>query len=250
MRWPKGDPESLTPSQFIRSAEDSGLILELGAWALEQACGVLSGWRRRGGRWERLRMSVNVSSVQLNDPEFGDRVAATLEAADLPPGALGLEFTETALMRGGSHALRQIEAIAATGVEILIDDFGTGYATLSYLKWARANTLKIDRSFIVGLGTDPVDLAIVRSQLALADELGMSSVAEGVESLEQFHELRGLGCRRFQGYLFGRAQPAPVIDEHFAKWPLSVSLLNHPIPDSPQQTTYAPEFTQFVDPAS
>ncbi len=202
VRWDHPTRGPLLPSDVIPVAEETGLIVPLGAWVLERACEQLVTWHRELG--VTLTMAVNLSGVELRRPGFTEQVAHVLRRTGVPPGSLVLEITETVLMRDAPESLTVLAELKALGVLISVDDFGTGYSSLSYLKRFPVDTLKIDRSFVAGLGEDPEDLAIVRAVAALAASLGMSTVAEGVENDRQLGVLRELGCDAAQGFLLGR----------------------------------------------
>lgn len=205
------DPERglLAPGTFIQVAEDSGLIVPIGAKVLGQACRQLAAWRAEGLVPAGLQTAVNISARQATRPDLSDTVARALAETGLEPGALALELTETVLMEADSATLRQLEQIRDTGVGLGIDDFGTGYSSLSYLKRLPVNFVKVDRSFVAGLATDPSDREIVTAVIRLGKALGLTTIAEGVECVSQFELLRDLGCDQAQGYLLGRPQAGP-----------------------------------------
>jgi diguanylate cyclase (GGDEF)-like protein/PAS domain S-box-containing protein len=210
LRWQHPTRGLVMPQEIIPIAEDSGLIVPLGEWVLEQACQQLVAWQ--GGQTQRLTMAVNLSGLQISRPDFIERVADILARTGVDPTALYLEVTETVLMNDAEQALRVLLGLKALGVRISVDDFGTGYSSLTYLKRFPVDVLKIDRSFVDGLGSDPEDLAIVQATLALAQALGMSTVAEGIETDQQLEVLRRLGCTQGQGYLFSRPVPADELE--------------------------------------
>ena len=196
------------PAEFIEVAEQTGLIRGLGEWALREACLVAAAWS--GAAPPGIR--VNVSALQLGDPEFPGTVARVLRETGLPPSRLGLELTEAALIDDSEPSHTTITRLAGLGVELLLDDFGTGYSALSYLhRFPQIGCLKIDRSFIQGMQTRRSDQAIVTAILALAREFGLVVVAEGVEEPAQLERLRDLGCDMAQGYLLGRPMPADAV---------------------------------------
>jgi EAL domain-containing protein (putative c-di-GMP-specific phosphodiesterase class I) len=180
----------------------------VGEWVLEQACRQLVTWQAQEPRPVPLTMSVNVSGVQMARPDFVERVADLLERTGVDRGSLSLEITETVLMRDAEQALGVLRSLKELGVGVSVDDFGTGYSSLTYLKRFPVDILKIDRSFVDGLGSDPDDLAIVQTTVALAASLGMTSVAEGIETAAHLAVLKQVGCDHGQGYLFSRPCPA------------------------------------------
>ncbi|GLZ33744.1 hypothetical protein Lesp02_59320 [Lentzea sp. NBRC 105346] len=205
------DPERglLAPGEFIQVAEDSGLIVPIGNTVLEQACRQLVAWRAEGKVPDDLRITVNLSARQATRRDLVSTVSTALSDAGLEPTALALELTETAIMEADADTLRQLEEIRDMGVRLGIDDFGTGYSSLSYLKRLPVSFVKVDRSFVSGLVTDPSDREIVTAVIRLGQALGLTTIAEGVEEPDQFSALRDLGCDQAQGYLLGRPQLEP-----------------------------------------
>jgi EAL domain-containing protein (putative c-di-GMP-specific phosphodiesterase class I) len=205
------DPERglLPPAKFIQVAEDTGLIVPIGTYVLEQSCRQLAEWRAEGVVPPDFRAAVNLSARQTTQPDLARIVARALSEAKLEPTALALELTETVLMDADSSTLRQLEQLREMGVELGIDDFGTGYSSLSYLKRLPVSIIKVDRSFVAGLVTDTSDREIVTAVIRLGQALGLTTIAEGVEDTEQLATLRGLGCDQAQGYLLGRPRPQP-----------------------------------------
>lgn len=215
MRWTQADGKVVPPSDFIPLAESNGLIALLGHWALRTACAQGAQWRQLHGR--DITMAVNVSPRQLTEHDFVGKVKAALDAAGLPPHCLALEITEGALMRDPVRASELLGDLTQMGVRLAVDDFGTGYSSLAYLKHFPIDTLKIDRSFVIGLESDQADQAIVAAVLGMARNLGIRTVAEGVETEGQLDFLRANGCARVQGYLTGRpVSPDVFATEHFA----------------------------------
>ena len=201
------DPDQgiLAPAAFLEVAEESGLIVPLGAWILREACAQAMRYPSPpAGPHGRPTINVNLSAVQLALRDLAEQVAQVLEQTGLPPDNLHLEITETALTQLSPNTLAMLEAVTSSGVHLGIDDFGTGYSSLTYLRQFPVDFVKIDRSFVNGLMTDPEDLAIVESVIRLATALELTSVAEGVESEEQAVRLLELGCDQAQGYYFGR----------------------------------------------
>jgi diguanylate cyclase (GGDEF)-like protein len=206
VRWEHPERGLVQPAEFIPLAEESGLILPLGRWVLGEACRQLAAWRAAGQT--QMRVTVNLSARQFADPDLIDVVAEALARAQLPPGALWLEITESVLMEEVTATADTLVALKRLGVHLAVDDFGTGYSSLSYLKRFPVDMLKIDRSFIDGLGTDPEDGAIVLAIVSLAQALRLGVVAEGVEHVHQLEMLRSLGCDAVQGFLLARPGPA------------------------------------------
>jgi EAL domain-containing protein (putative c-di-GMP-specific phosphodiesterase class I) len=205
LRWEHPTRGLVMPVDIIGIAEETGLIVPLGEWVLEAACSQLVAWHRDD---PALTMAVNLSGVQLARPDLVERVAEVLERTGVTRSALSLEITETVLMRDAEEALGVLHDLKRLGVRISVDDFGTGYSSLTYLKRFPVDVLKIDRTFVDGLGTDADDLAIVQATLALAQSLGMDTIAEGIENDVQREVLLQLGCTHGQGYLLGRPAPA------------------------------------------
>jgi diguanylate cyclase (GGDEF)-like protein len=203
LRWNNPDLGSVSPVKFIPIAEEARLIGPIGEWVLRTACAEAARWP------STIRVAVNVSAEQLHDPQFATTVVSALSHAGLPPHRLELEVTESVFMREGTKAIAVLEQILALGVRLALDDFGTGYSSLGYLSKTKFSTIKVDRSFVQGAAKNlPESLAIIRAVVALADSLGMSTTAEGVETDDECEMIKGLGCRKIQGYLFGRPMPA------------------------------------------
>ncbi len=210
VRWQHPTIGLVPPDEFIAIAEETGSIVELGAWVLRTACRQLATWRRSTASGADLSVSVNVSAKQLLAGDFARMVIATLDEAELVPAALHLEITETAVVHETLRVATELETLRRTGVSISLDDFGTGYSSMSYLKAFPIDALKIDRSFVSSHGASIGDPEIVRSLIVLAKSLGLAVVAEGVETPEQEAQLRELGCTKAQGYLFAR--PLTTVD--------------------------------------
>jgi diguanylate cyclase (GGDEF)-like protein/PAS domain S-box-containing protein len=206
LRWRHPSLGLLPPDEFIPLAEVTGLILSLGPWVLRTACSQLRRWRDIGH--SDLCVAVNLSRRQLQQADLADQVLAVLEETGLPPGALDLEVTETSAMETPEPTFAALHRLKAAGVRISIDDFGTGYSSLSHLRRLPIHTLKIDKSFIRDIDTDPDDAAIATAVIALAHTLKLGVVAEGVETAEQLEFLRVRGCDRAQGFFLHRPRPA------------------------------------------
>jgi diguanylate cyclase (GGDEF)-like protein len=207
LRWRHPRRGWVSPGEFIPIAEQSGYIITLGRWVLENACREAKSWQNRFRPDVPLSVSVNLSAVQVQDPALVDEVAEVLEATGLPPECLTLEITETALMQNPEFTRPILQRLKSLGLKLAMDDFGAGHSSLHYLKQFPIDELKIDRSFVSGLGLNRVDSALVRTVINLATALNMGVTAEGVESPEQVAELIGIGCDRAQGYYY--ALPVP-----------------------------------------
>jgi diguanylate cyclase (GGDEF)-like protein/PAS domain S-box-containing protein len=207
LRWFEPQLGAVSPAEFIPLAEDSGLILPIGAWVLQQSCQQLADWQHDEDKagWH---LAVNLSVRQLHDPNFVELVRDTLYQSGANPKNLVLELTETQLLQDIEAVIVKMQHLGKMGIRFSLDDFGTGYSSLSYLKRLPLNQLKIDGSFVRDLLEDPSDAAIIRTIIALGNSLELDVIAEGVETVEQYQALCKLGCLQFQGYLLGR--PAPV----------------------------------------
>ena len=202
LRWQNPELGEVSPGRFIPVAEDSGLIVSIGAWVMEEACRQAQIWRYAG--WTDLTMSVNLSALQFRRASLVETVAGALERSGLPPHLLELELTESILLQDVENNIETLRQLKALGVRLSIDDFGTGYSSLSYLKRFAVDRLKIDRSFVRDISTDQDDAAIVRAIIQLARSLRLGIIAEGVETQEQLEFLRDQGCQEIQGYLVSR----------------------------------------------
>jgi len=204
LRWRHPLRGLVPPNDFIPLAEDTGLILPIGVWVLNEACRQARQWLDRLGPAQPFRMAVNLSARQLQRAGLVDQVSEALVNSGLPPEALELEITESSIMEDPNQALALLQALKGLGVELSVDDFGTGYSSLAYLKRFPIDRLKIDRSFIAGIETDSDAAAIVEAIVAMAHKLKLRALAEGVETPAQRDFLATLGCDEAQGYLFGR----------------------------------------------
>jgi diguanylate cyclase (GGDEF)-like protein len=207
LRWQHPVRGLVSPAEFLPVAEDSGQIVAIGAWVVTQACLQTRSWIDAGVVDASWTTWVNVSTRQLDRPGLEEAVRAALSVARLPPARLGLEITESAFLRDADGAARVTARLHALGVRLAVDDFGTGYSSMRRLRELPLDHLKIDASFVAGLAEHPADRAIVLACVQLADAMGMSSVAEGVETPEQRAELRLLGCHLSQGYWLSPALP-------------------------------------------
>ncbi|MBF6022403.1 EAL domain-containing protein [Lysobacter niastensis] len=202
LRWNSPEHGEISPAQFIPLAEESGLILDIGEWALREACSTLKRWRHNG--LDQLTMAVNVSALQLLRGSLPRTVARTLIESGVPAEQLQLELTESVIMANAEQTSATLQALRSIGVGLAIDDFGTGYSSLAYLKRLPINTLKIDKEFIGDLTHDPEDEAITSTVITMARSLGLTVVAEGVETVDQMRFLREHGCDEIQGYWLAR----------------------------------------------
>ncbi len=205
VRWEHSERGLIAPDGFIRVAEETGLIVPLGRWVLEQACKQVREWQKKFPSDPPLTVSVNVSLREIKQPDFVENVLSTIRSVDLDPSGLKLEVTEGLLMESAETNVTVLRRLAEGGVRVLIDDFGTGYSSLSYLHKFSVDTLKIDRSFVDALTGANENVAIIRTIITLARALGMSVIAEGVETEEQHKRLRELDCEEVQGFLFSKA---------------------------------------------
>ncbi len=215
VRWHHPERGLMMPDQFIPMAEETGLIQPLGRYVLQKACAQALEWQNRFGMGAPTRVSVNVSGRQL--PTLVRDVAHALGRTGLDPRMLVLEITESVVMEDPEAAIVTFEALRKMGVALAIDDFGTGYSSLSWLKHFPISTLKLDKSFVQGLGVDPADRAIAQSVLTMADCLDVTVTAEGIETYEQATELVNLGCISGQGYLYARPQPPQEMERLLAE---------------------------------
>ena len=203
LRWQSKEHGFVSPAKFIPLAEDTRLIVPIGEWVLEQACLEAVNWP------PHIRIAVNVSGEQLIEPEFASTVVRALANSGLTAQRLEIEVTESIFLRDANLARKALEEIMALGCSVALDDFGTGYSSLGYLRKLRFSTIKVDRSFVQGAANHhPESLAIIRAVVAMADSLEMSTTAEGVETAEEAEMIRQLGCKKIQGYYFGRPMPA------------------------------------------
>jgi EAL domain-containing protein (putative c-di-GMP-specific phosphodiesterase class I) len=204
VRWRHPTRGLISPASFIPLAEESRLIVPLGEWVLRQACEVIAQLDAAG---HSLHIAVNVSPRQFQQPNFVLRVKEILSLTGADPTHLTLEITEGLLVDHVIETMGRMAELAALGIRFSIDDFGTGYSSLAYLKRLPLFELKIDKSFVQDIPTDPNDVALVETILAMSRHLHLQVVAEGVETAAQFEFLKAQGCERFQGYYFHRPQP-------------------------------------------
>ncbi len=212
-RWTHEDRGEISPAEFIPVAEESGLILQLGRWAMDKATSTLAGWDKEAGEKLPLYVGVNLSAIQVARDNIADVVASALRSSGLDGNRLTLELTESSIVQDPARATRVFDALKGLDATVAMDDFGTGYSSLAYLQRLPIDVLKIDRSFISGMMVDPDSVAIVRAVLSLAEALGMSTTAEGIETVELATTLAALGCSSGQGFYFARPlEPEAALD--------------------------------------
>jgi diguanylate cyclase (GGDEF)-like protein/PAS domain S-box-containing protein len=213
IRWAHPTRGMVSPAEFIPLAEESDLILKVGDWVLETACARIAAWAKRP-EMRSIAVAVNVSARQFRQPDFVERVLTVLACSGADPRLLKLELTESMLLENVEDVIAKMTSLKAHGLSFSLDDFGTGYSSLAYLSRLPMDQLKIDQSFVRNLATDSNSAAIAQTIVALGRTLGLSVIAEGVETQEQQGLLARMGCHTYQGYLLGR--PAPV--EEFERW--------------------------------
>jgi diguanylate cyclase (GGDEF)-like protein len=211
LRWQHPILGMVSPAQFIPIAEANGLILALGEWVLRTACAQNRAWQQAG--LPPIRMSVNLSARQFEQPDLIETVGQILADTHLHPGYLELEVTESALMTHMQHSIKMLEQLRKLGIVLALDDFGTGYSSLNYLKQFPVNMLKIDRSFVQDVTSNPDSAAVANAIIALAKSLRLKLTAEGIETQEQLDYLKQQGCDEGQGFYFARPIPAPACTE-------------------------------------
>jgi EAL domain-containing protein (putative c-di-GMP-specific phosphodiesterase class I) len=195
----------IPPGEFLPVAQRGGMLRELDEWVLRTATREAADWPEHGGR--PVAVAVNLAGLLPGDPAFRATVNDIVTEAGLPWDRLVLEVVETSLVALPPHALAAMDRLVQCGVQFAVDDFGTGYSSLARLKELPAQIVKVDRAFVAGVGRDPADFAVARAVVEMAQAMGRSTVAEGVETTEQYHVLRGIGVDAFQGWLFSRALP-------------------------------------------
>ncbi len=213
IRWNHPERGLISPAEFIPLAENNGMILPIGDWGLEEVCRQIQRWCLDDPARHTLRVCVNLSARQFSREGLADHVEALLRQSGISSRQLGLEMTESSLIPDMRTALEVLGSLRRLGVSLLMDDFGTGYSSLSYLHSFPIDVIKIDRSFVGRMTEGDQPLQIVRTIIELARVLGMDVVAEGIETCEQYHLLRDLGCRFGQGFLFARPLPAEEVTQ-------------------------------------
>jgi diguanylate cyclase (GGDEF)-like protein len=203
-RWTHEDRGEISPTEFIPVAEESGLILQLGRWAMDKAARTLANWDSQAGEKLPLYVGVNLSAIQVARDNVAEMVEGSLRSSGLTGDRLALELTESSIVQDPARAMRVFDALKALDATVAMDDFGTGYSSLAYLQRLPIDVLKIDKSFVSGMMVDPDSVAIVRAVLSLAEALGMSTTAEGIETVELATTLATLGCASGQGFYFAK----------------------------------------------
>lgn len=214
-RWTHEDRGEISPTEFIPVAEESGLILQLGRWAMDRATHTLADWDREAGETLPLYVGVNLSAIQVARDDIAAVVASALKSSGLTGDRLTLELTESSIVQDPVRATRVFDALKALDATVAMDDFGTGYSSLAYLQRLPIDVLKIDKSFVSGMMVDPDAVAIVRAVLSLAEALGMSTTAEGIETVELATTLATLGCASGQGFYFAKPLEAGAALEYW-----------------------------------
>jgi diguanylate cyclase (GGDEF)-like protein len=214
-RWTHLDRGEISPTEFIPVAEESGLILQLGRWAMDKAAQTLADWDRETGETLPLYVGVNLSAIQVARDNIAEMVESALRTSGLTGDRLTLELTESSIVQDPVRATRVFDALKALDATVAMDDFGTGYSSLAYLQRLPIDVLKIDKSFVSGMMVDPDAVAIVRAVLSLAEALGMSTTAEGIETVELATTLATLGCASGQGFYFAKPLEAEAALEYW-----------------------------------
>jgi diguanylate cyclase (GGDEF)-like protein len=216
IRWHHPQRGTISPTEFIPVAEETGMIVNLGQWVLQQACVQIKTWQTRFPRLQPLHISVNISGKQFILPDFTGQIEQALSSSGLSPASLMLEITETVFINNAPTASLIFNQLCDMGVQLQIDDFGTGYSSLSYLQHFPIHTIKIDQSFIQGMGVSYKNSELVHTILTMAHDLGMEAIAEGIETDSQLQELRSYGCKFGQGYLLSRPMGTGAVEEWLA----------------------------------
>jgi diguanylate cyclase (GGDEF)-like protein len=213
LRWEHPQRGLVQPSEFIPIAEETGLIIRVGRWVINEACRQLMVWQKAHPRHEPLSISVNLSVKQFNQSDLIEQIASAIRTTGIPADSLRLEITEAALIDKGAAALTLLGQIKQLGAQIYLDDFGTGYSSLIYLHRLPIDAIKIDRELVTTMDTDEKNLRLVRTILTFAQIIGVRAEAEGISTAEQLRELRSLNCEHGQGYLFSAPIPHDAVDE-------------------------------------
>jgi EAL domain-containing protein (putative c-di-GMP-specific phosphodiesterase class I) len=218
VRWEHPERGMILPDDFVPLAEEIGLIIPLGRWVLHEACRQAHKWRKRYPGEPPLSMGVNLSTKQLGDSDLVEDVEGLLRETGLDPACLILEITESAVVGAEEHRIGTLRKLQALGVRFALDDFGTGYSSLSYLKRLPVSSLKIDRSFVERIGQDAEDEVLVTGIVYVASTLGLSVVAEGVETPDQLARVKSLGCELAQGNYFSEPVSSEAAEELLATY--------------------------------
>jgi len=205
----------IPPSDFLTVAEESGLIVPIGTWVADEASQQAARWRAAAG--DEFFTSINVSARQLFHPSLIDTLRERLDREALPGGSVLLEITESVLIEAAGATVRTLDRLRTVGSRLGIDDFGTGYSSLTYLRRFPIDVVKIDRSFVAGVDSNPEDAAIVSAMIGLADALNLATVAEGVETEGQLTTLKNMGCRYAQGFHLARPEPPEALSERLSR---------------------------------
>jgi EAL domain-containing protein (putative c-di-GMP-specific phosphodiesterase class I) len=216
IRWQHPERGFISPADFIPVAEETGLIIPIGRWVLQEACRQIRLWQNRFPAFARLSISVNLSGKQFSQSDLIEQIKQALHETNLNPNSLKLEITESVVMENIEAATNMLNQLRALGVDSSIDDFGTGYSSLSYIHRFPSSTLKIDRAFVNRMTDHSDNLEIVRTIVMLARNLGMNVIAEGTETEEQVAQLRTLGCEYAQGFFFSKPISAAAVAELLA----------------------------------
>ena len=230
IRWQHPEKGFISPLDFIPVAEDTGLIVQIGDWVLKEACQQLRIWQQQFtaiSNIDSMKISINVASQQLQEPNFIEKIDKILARTGLNPNCLRLEITERALIDSKDNTNQTLAEIKRRGIKLSIDDFGTGYSSLSYLSRLPIDNLKVDRSFVKNINSNPESLEIVKTIITLAQTLNMDAIAEGIETSEQRDRLKALGCEYAQGYLFSK--PLSVEDVETSRWLGNISHFSKPL---------------------
>jgi diguanylate cyclase (GGDEF)-like protein len=213
VRWEHPTRGLVHPGDFIPIAEETGLIVPMGRWVLDEACAQMKEWHQLHPRKEPLTIGVNLSAKQFSQPDIVDQIASSISASGINPSAVRIEITESAIIDKGNNSAVVLQKIRDLGVQIYLDDFGTGYSSLSYLHGLPIDAIKIDRAFVSNMDIDEKNLRLVRTILTLAEIVGVRAEAEGISTAEQLRELRSLNCEQGQGYLFSAPITIEAVDE-------------------------------------
>jgi len=227
LRWKANDPADVETSELVPILEMFGDIKDVGHWVLEQSMRRLNEWQHKE-KLASMFTSINLSARQLEDEYFAQQIIDMAKQYGIPPEQVTLELTETVAVKQLEAGSRQLARLRNHGFKLSLDDFGTGYSSLQYLKKMPATTVKIDQSFVTQMHTDTRDMAIVQGAISIAKSIGLSVVAEGIDTPEQAQELQSLGCDRGQGYLFGKPLDAATFEQRATHGVATVSNLKNP----------------------